>query len=239
MCLFERAWSLRGFDGLLMDMLERTEWVEELLDRITEIQVTLSRRFVAAGVDGGYFGDDYGAQRAMLFSPRLWRRLIKPRLAKMFSVFVDAGLPVILHSDGDIRKILPDLVEIGLTTLNPAQPEVLDHTWLQKEYGTKLSFYGGISTQGVLPNGTVEEVRAATIACAGAMRDRAAARRFAPDAIRYSCPQRGGDARCFQWNQCLTGRWTRTPAPSVSRRASAKRSAASRSYGHARPAAWI
>jgi uroporphyrinogen decarboxylase len=166
MCLFERAWSLRGFDGLLMDMLERTEWVEELLDRITEIQVSLSRRFVAAGVDGGYFGDDYGAQRAMLFSPRLWRRLIKPRLAKMFSVFVDAGLPVILHSDGDIRKILPDLVEIGLTTLNPVQPEVLDHTWLQKEYGTKLSFYGGISTQGVLPNGTVQAVRAATLACA-------------------------------------------------------------------------
>jgi uroporphyrinogen decarboxylase len=128
--------------------------------------LSLSRRFVAAGVDGGYFGDDYGAQRAMLFSPRLWRRLIKPRLAKMFAVFVDAGLPVILHSDGDIRKILPDLVEIGLTTLNPVQPEVLDHTWLQQEYGTKLSFYGGISTQGVLPNGTVEEVRAATIACA-------------------------------------------------------------------------
>ncbi len=166
MCLFERAWSLRGFDALLMDMLEHTDWVEELLDRIAEIQLTLSRRFVAAGVAGGYFGDDYGAQRAMLFSPRLWRRLIKPRLAKLFAVFVGAGLPVILHSDGDIRAILPDLVEIGLTTLNPVQPEVLEHTWLQREYGSKLSFYGGISTQGVLPGGTVEEVRAATVACA-------------------------------------------------------------------------
>ena len=168
-CLFERAWSLRGFDALLMDMLERTEWVEELLDRITGIQLSLSRRFLAAGVDGGYFGDDYGAQRAMLFSPRLWRRLIKPRLAKLFAVFVDAGLPVILHSDGDIRAILPDLVEIGLTTLNPVQPEVLDHAWLQREYGAKLSFYGGISTQGVLPGGAVEEVRAATVACARAL----------------------------------------------------------------------
>src|SRR5208283_4437483 len=108
MCLFERAWSLRGFDALLMDMLERTGWVEELLDRIAEIQAILARRFVAAGVAGGYFGDDYGAQRAMLFSPKLWRRLIKPRLAKLFAVFVDAGLPVILHSDGDIRAILPD-----------------------------------------------------------------------------------------------------------------------------------
>jgi uroporphyrinogen decarboxylase len=166
MALFERAWSLRGFEALLMDMVEQPEWVEDLFDRITAIQLVLARRFVAAGVDGGYFGDDYGAQRAMLFSPRLWRRYIKPRLAKMFSVFLDAGLPVILHSDGDIRAILPDLVEIGLTTLNPVQPEVLEHNWLQREYGAKLSFYGGISTQGVLPARDVDEVRRATLACA-------------------------------------------------------------------------
>ncbi|MGC4055889.1 MAG: uroporphyrinogen decarboxylase family protein [Paludibaculum sp.] len=172
MCLFERAWSLRGFDAFLMDMIDRADWAEDLLDRITNIQCALARRFVAAGVHGGYFGDDYGAQRSMLFSPRLWRRLFKPRLAQMFSVFTEAGLPVILHSDGDIRAILPDLVEIGLTTLNPVQPEVLDHTWLFQEYGTRLSFYGGVSTQGVLPGGSPEEVRAATVACA---------RQLAPD----------------------------------------------------------
>lgn len=166
MCLFERAWALRGFDAFLMDMIDRTEWVEDLLDRITSIQCTLASRFIAAGVHGGYFGDDYGAQRSMLFSPRMWRKLFKPRLAQMFAVFTEAGLPVILHSDGDIRAILPDLVEIGLTTLNPVQPEVLDHAWLFGEYGEKLSFYGGVSTQGVLPNGTAEEVREATLACA-------------------------------------------------------------------------
>ena len=166
MCLFERAWSLRGFDALLMDMADRPEWVEALLDRITEIQVRLARRYVALGVDGGYFGDDYGAQRSMLFSPRMWRRLMKPRLARMFAVFSDAGLPVILHSDGDIKAILPDLVEIGLTTLNPVQPEVLEHTWLAREYGQKLSFYGGISTQSVMPQGDGALVRQATLDCA-------------------------------------------------------------------------
>lgn len=116
-------------------------------------------------VNGGYFGDDYGAQRSLLFSPALWRRLMKPRLARMFAVFRQAGLPVILHSDGDIWPILPDLVEIGLTCLNPVQPEVLDHARLQREFGSQLSFYGGISTQGVLPGGTPAEVREATLAC--------------------------------------------------------------------------
>jgi len=163
--LFERAWSLRGFDLLLMDLVDQPAWVEELLDRISDVQVTLAKRFVALGVDGGYFGDDYGAQHGLLFSPRIWRQLIKPRLARMFAVFRDAGLPVMLHSDGDIWPILPDLVDIGLTCLNPVQPEVLEHERLYREFGKHLSFYGGISTQEVLPKVSPIEVRAATLSC--------------------------------------------------------------------------
>lgn len=163
--LFERAWSLRGFDEFLMDMVSEPEWAEDLLERVTGIQCALAQRFVALGVDGGYFGDDYGAQKSLLFSPDMWRQMIKPRLGRMFGVFRDAGLPVILHSDGDIWPILPDLVEIGLTCLNPVQPEVLDHGRLFREFGKDLSFYGGISTQAVLPKVSPAEVRAATEAC--------------------------------------------------------------------------
>ena len=165
MCLFERAWSLRGFDTLLMDMVDDPGWVEDLLERITTIQLSLARRYVALGVDGGYFGDDYGAQRGMLFSPGIWRQLFKPRLARMFAVFREAGLPVILHSDGDIWPILPDLVEIGLNCLNPVQPEVLEQQRLFREWGRQLSFYGGISTQTVMPTGSPEEVVQAACCC--------------------------------------------------------------------------
>jgi len=160
-CLFERAWSLRGFEKFLLDLALNINFVEELLEHITDIQVTLARRFVALGVDGGYFGDDYGAQKGTLFSPDTWRKLFKPRLARMFAVFREAGLPVILHSDGQIGPILPDLVEIGLTTLNPVQPEVLDHAWLKQTFGDRLSYYGGVSTQTVLPSGTPTDVQAA------------------------------------------------------------------------------
>lgn len=168
-CLFERAWSLCGFTTLLMDLVLDPAFVAELLDRITEVQVALARRFVELGVDGGYFGDDYGAQSGLLFSPRTWRSMFQPRLARMFAVFRDAGLPVILHSDGQIAEIIPDLVDIGLTALNPVQPEVLDHAWLKRSFGDRLAFYGGISTQSVLPSGTPAEVRAAVEGCARAL----------------------------------------------------------------------
>lgn len=163
--LFERAWSLRGFEQFFMDMALDPGFAAELLDRITEIQLELIRRFIALGVDGGYFGDDYGAQKGLLFSPRAWRQLIKPRLARLFAPFRERDLPVLMHSDGQIQQILPDLVEIGLTALNPVQPEVLDHAWLRKNFGGRLAFYGGVSTQTVLPHGTPAEVRQAVAAC--------------------------------------------------------------------------
>jgi uroporphyrinogen decarboxylase len=167
--LFERAWALRGFEQFFMDMALDAAFAGELLDRITAIQLRLIGRFLALGVDGAYFGDDYGAQKGPLFSPRTWRTLIKPRLARLFEPFRARGLPVLMHSDGQIQQILPDLVEIGLTALNPVQPEVLDHAWLRQNYAGKLAFYGGVSTQTVLPHGTPEEVAAAVAACIRAL----------------------------------------------------------------------
>jgi uroporphyrinogen decarboxylase len=139
-------------------MAMEPKWTDELLERITEIQEELARRFIDIGVDGGYFGDDLGAQQGLLFSPDTWRKLFKPRMKRLFLLFRDAGLPVILHSDGDIREIIPDLIDIGLSALNPCQPEVLDHRWLKREYGKDLAFYGGLSTQETLPYGTRDEV---------------------------------------------------------------------------------
>jgi uroporphyrinogen decarboxylase len=142
-------------------------YTTELLDRITAIQLVLIRRFLDLGVDGAYFGDDYGAQKNLLFSPRMWRQYVKPRLARLFAPFRERGLPVLMHSDGQIQQILPDLVEIGLTALNPVQPEVLDHRWLRETFESKLAYYGGVSTQTVLPYGTPEEVAAAVAHCVG------------------------------------------------------------------------
>lgn len=159
--LFERAWSLRGFEQFFVDMALDPGYTEALLDRITEIQLDLILRFIEAGVDGAYFGDDYGAQKNLLFSPRMWDLYIKPRLDRLFAPFRERGMPILMHSDGQIQRILPGLVEIGLTALNPVQPEVLDHAWLASEFGGRLAFYGGVSTQTVLPNGSADDVQRA------------------------------------------------------------------------------
>lgn len=125
---------------------------------ILEYQIAIAKRFVKLGVDGGYTGDDFGSQNGLLFSPEIWREVFKPRYKKLWGVFKEAGRPVFHHSCGDIRKILPDMIEIGLDVLNPIQPQAMPIEELADKYGKNLTFWGGISVQKTLPFGTKGEV---------------------------------------------------------------------------------
>ena len=158
--LFERAWSLRGFDTFLVDMVQEPRFTDELLERICEFNLELIDQACRFPVDCVRFGDDWGAQRGMIMGPHLWRRFIKPRFARMVAKARSYGKSVFLHSDGDIREIVPDLIEIGLTILNPVQPDVMDIYEIKREFGRDLAFHGGVSVQYLLPRGTQEEVRA-------------------------------------------------------------------------------
>ena len=109
-------------------------------------------------MDGIFLSDDYGHQQSLLMSPYHWQEFIKPRLRELFAKIKDAGLFTFLHSCGNVSEIVPDLIQVGLDVLHPVQPEAMDIASLKTEYGDKLAFYGGISTQKTLPRGTPEEV---------------------------------------------------------------------------------
>jgi uroporphyrinogen decarboxylase len=157
--LFERAWSMRGMENILIDMIEAPEWVEELLDAITAFNLDSIAEVVKYDIDAVMFGDDWGAQRGLLFSPRLWRRLIKPRIAEMYKAVRQAGKAVFIHSCGKVEGLFPELIELGVDVFNPFQPEVMDLGEIKRQFGAQLAFYGGMSIQKVLPFGTPQEVR--------------------------------------------------------------------------------
>jgi len=158
--LFERAWTLRGMENLLLDMVEHPAFVEELLDAILEFNLALIHRALDYDIDGMRFGDDWGQQRGLLMGARHWRRYLKPRLARMYGAVKAAGKVVCIHSCGDVKEIFPDLIEIGVDIFNPFQPEVMDVHWMKKTYGAHITFYGGISLQHTLPHGTPAQVKA-------------------------------------------------------------------------------
>jgi uroporphyrinogen decarboxylase len=156
--LFERAWSLRGMENLMMDMVQHPSFVHELLDLITAYNLKLLDCMSGYTLDGAYFGDDWGYQRGLLMSPDMWRRFIKPRVARMYGRAHELGWDVFIHSCGNITSILDDVVEAGVDVFNPFQPEVIDLGRVLEQQAGKLAFYGGLSIQKTLPFGGKEEV---------------------------------------------------------------------------------
>ncbi|MBT3318578.1 MAG: hypothetical protein HN389_02275 [Clostridia bacterium] len=159
-CLFERAYILRGFENALVDFLLNKEFIAELLNRITQFHVDLAKRYVSIGVNCGRIVDDYGSQLGLMMSPAVWRQFIKPNLARITAVYKNAGLPVILHSCGDVSAIIEDFIEIGIDVLNPVQPNVMDLESLVDTYGQRIAFFGGICNQEILPLSTPEQIDA-------------------------------------------------------------------------------
>jgi uroporphyrinogen decarboxylase len=160
--LFERAWTLRGMENLLMDFIERPAFAHDLLDAICEHNLKLIDWGLRLNPDIVHFGDDWGQQHGLIMGPRIWREFIKPRLARMYGRVRQAGKLVSIHSCGDVDELFDDLIEIGLSLFNPFQPEVMDVYALRKKYQGKLAFHGGMSIQKTLPFGTPREVRDTT-----------------------------------------------------------------------------
>ena len=164
-CVYEFWARLFGMEDAMLQNAESTPEFLRFKQRTTEFMVALSEQACEQyALDWFWTGDDVGGQRGMMMGPEMWRDTIKPELAKIFDVGRRRGLPVAYHSCGGIRPIIPDLIEIGLNVLNPIQCDCpgMDAADLKKDFGKHLSFMGGVDTIGLLPHGSVSDVRRAT-----------------------------------------------------------------------------
>ncbi len=160
--LFERAWTLRGMEDLLMDFYLNPDFVRELLGKIADWNIKVMKKAVTYDIDCIHFGDDWGQQKGLIMGYPLWKEFLYPELKRMYAVGKEAGKFVSIHSCGDVDELFDDLTAIGLDCFNPFQPEVMDVFGLMKQYRGKLCFYGGLSTQQTLPYGSTQEVAAAS-----------------------------------------------------------------------------
>ena len=160
--VFERAWYLRGFEPLLMDLLAAPTFAHALLERTAWFQRSQAERFARAGVDIVLVGDDVAGQQGLLLRLPLWREFIKPHLAATIRAVkaVNPGVFVCYHSDGNVEAVVPELIETGVDVLNPVQPECVSPAALKRAYGERLAFWGSVSVQRTLPLGTPADVRA-------------------------------------------------------------------------------
>ena len=157
---FERMQFLRGTENLLMDLSAQPPELFALRDMLHEFNLRELDLWIKTDVDAIGMMDDWGAQASLLISPDLWRSFFKPMYREYCDLIKGAGKYVFFHSDGHIRAIIPDLIEIGVDALN-SQLFCMDIEEIGRSFQGKITFWGEICRQHILPFGTVEDVRAA------------------------------------------------------------------------------
>lgn len=157
---FERLQFLRGTESVFLDLAQGDARILRLLELVHEFFLEEMTAWAERDVDGVSFMDDWGAQGSLLVSPALWRELFKPRYRQYAAALRAKGKLVFFHSDGMIAQIIPDLIEIGINALN-SQLFCMDIEELGREFRGKITFWGEIDRQRVLPFGTVDDVRSA------------------------------------------------------------------------------
>jgi len=161
---FALARHLVGMEKLLFDMAAGAEYVGPLFAACTDFQIEVGRRLVALGVDAVWVGDDFGSQTGLIISPVMFDSLLAPHYARLIQALKDVNPDVIpmLHSDGAVSKLLNRICDIGFEVFNPVQPGVPGHgpQEMKDGFGERLSFWGAVDQQELLPRGTDEQLEA-------------------------------------------------------------------------------
>lgn len=158
--LFERSWNLRGFENALVDAITEPDFYGEMLDKLMNLYLAFVEYTADLPIDGILFGDDWGDQRSVILGPERWRKLIKPRWAKIYELAHQHGKVVMSHCCGSVAEIMPDIIEIGLDVLESVQPEAagMNPYELKKKWGDKITFWGCLGSQSIIPLGRPEEI---------------------------------------------------------------------------------
>lgn len=170
--VIHRGYAMRGFEAYLKDLYKRPDALQRLMDKLCDFWCDTAETVITAAgqenVDIIYFGEDLGTQDGCMFDPdAIYSRYLKPRHRRMVETvksLTHGRAKVCFHCCGSAYHFIPHLIEIGVDALNPVQVTAKDMEpeRLKAEFGDKLTFWGGVNTQRILPFGTPEEVAAET-----------------------------------------------------------------------------
>ncbi len=159
---FERMQFIRKPENLYMDLAALPDELFVLIEKIHSFYKEEMELWAETDVDALFFADDWGSQNSLLISPALWRRIFKPLYRDYVDIAHRRGKFIFMHTDGYVMDIIPDLIAIGLDAIN-AQIFCMDIDELGRRFAGKITFWGEIDRQRLLPFGTPKEIEAAVL----------------------------------------------------------------------------
>ncbi len=148
-----------GIEGLLMQSAADPEGLKRLLMMAGEFSARCAEKAAEYGPDIFQISDDWGMNERLMFRPEFWWDAIRPAIKQVADVCHSLGVPVILHSDGDIMEVMDGILEMDFCMLHPVQSSAgMDQLDVKRRYGEKIGIYGGLDITHTLPFGTLEEI---------------------------------------------------------------------------------
>jgi len=165
MTVWEASWYLRSMEELMVDMMTESKSATILLDKITDFACAKAEAYASSDIDILSLGDDIGTQNSLMIDVGLWEKWLQPRLERVIRAAkkIKPDILIFYHSCGHIIPFIDKLIQSGVEILNPIQPECMEFNEVYDSFGERVSFWGTIGTQQLLPYGTKEEVRRVTL----------------------------------------------------------------------------
>jgi len=167
-CRLDFMWAvfLMGMDNLMISMIDKPDFIHELLKKIADNNIKMIRNAINIGANTISLGDDYCGKDGPLISPKMFREFLLPNLKRAVSIIHQDGAFCIKHTDGNIWTIMDQLVEAGIDCINPIDPlGRMDVGEVKKAFGNKISIMGNIDCVYTLCKGTKDEVYDAVKTC--------------------------------------------------------------------------
>jgi len=156
---FEFSHYLRGMENLLMDYVLNPELAHRIARKVIAYKLRVLERAAQAGADVLCTGDDYAHRLALIMSPVHFREFVLPYLKQCIDLSHRVGLPFLKHTDGDLWKVMDDLVDAGIDCLDPLEPlAAMDIGEVKRRYGDRICLAGNIDCGRLLPDATVQQV---------------------------------------------------------------------------------
>ena len=145
--LFERQHFLRGMENTFCDFASNGPEVERLLETLCDNLIELIREWGQTKISGYYLTDDWGSQAGLMVSPALWKKYFRNHYRRIFDEVHRLGKDVIFHSCGNVMRLVPELIDLGIDVLDPIQPKAMNLDEVGRQFGGKIAFCGGIDDQ--------------------------------------------------------------------------------------------
>ncbi len=156
---FERLQFLRGTENLFMDIALENEGMLRFMEKLHAFNCRVMEAWSRTDVDALFMMDDWGSQNSLLINPEAWVKLFKPMYAEYCAIAKKSGKKIFMHSDGHTLALIPHLIEMGVDAAN-LQIFCIGLENL-RQFKEKLTFWGEIDRQWILPYGTVADVESA------------------------------------------------------------------------------